>query len=187
MEKKILELSGTKTEYDTITFQDQVIKIKKILPLEDVIQLVSTYLSEYYSESNDKSQVIFAEYGLQSTTFEVATDSTIKADDFSVVASTSLFEDVISKITNFEFVKMIIGKTIEKIERENSLEKSIAKVTEKIVEAIQSFSEKGIDADMLTSIQNTVKEIGAMGIKEEMPVKIKKSNGKKKSDNGYVQ
>jgi hypothetical protein len=186
MEKKILALSGTKVEFDTITFQDQVIKVKKRLELEDVIQLVSTYLSEYYSDSSDRSQVIFAEYGLQSTTFEVATDSAINPEDFAIVASTSLFEDVISKITNFEFVKMIIAKTIEKIERENSLEKSISKITEKVLEAVQSFSEKGIDKDMIESIQSTVKEISAMGIKEEMPVKVRKTN-KKKSSNEYVQ
>jgi hypothetical protein len=179
MEKKILSAVAVKEEFDTLTFQEQVIKIKKRLSLEDVIKLVAIYLEEYYSENENNSQPIFAEYGLKSATFETATDFSISTDDFSVIAGTTLFDDVISKISNFDFVRMLINKSIEKIDKKNSIEISVSKITESIIQAIQNFSEKGIDQDMLNSIQNTIKEVNLLGIKEEMPVKVRKTSSKK--------
>jgi len=182
MEKKVLAISEKELEFDTVLFQGQVVNVKKRLSAEDIVSLVGTYISEYFSVSEVKTQVILAEYALQTKVMDVATDVQIDEDSISSLVSTSLVEDVISKISNYPFVLDIIKKTIQKVELDNSFEKKLSILADKAIEAVGKLSESGFDKALLEDMKEIVKDVSKLNINTE-PVKreqkSKKENGSK--------
>ena len=71
MDKKILSFKASEVPYDTIMFQDQIIKVKKRLSISDMSTLVVGYIREYFSENESPTQVVFAELSLKSILFDI--------------------------------------------------------------------------------------------------------------------
>lgn len=168
---------------ETVIFQGQVVNVKTMLSFEDIIKLVSVYVSDYFSRRDDNNGVLTAEYGFKSVLAELATDITITEDDFAVVAGTSFFDDIESKISNLEDVRTLIDKTIWQLEKQNSFESKLALLVENLSVFVQSLSESGIDGKLLESIKNLVSEVKTIEtIKEEPVVKKNTSKSKGKKD-----
>ena len=183
MLKTTLAVKNENYTNETIIFQEQVIKVKTRLSVEDIVKLVSIYISEYFSNSDQEnyspySEVVQAEYALKSTTFELATDKTVGENDFGLIADAGLFDEVISKISNFKFVIELINKTIEKIEKENSFENQLVLLVNKASAVLDKIEGMGFDKEMVSTIQTIVSDIKGIDEQKEMPIKRKKSKGK---------
>lgn len=180
MDKKILSFKALEPAYDTIMFQEQVIKVKKRLSTSDISTLVEGYIREYFSESEAPTQVVFAELSFKSILFDIVTDVEISENDFSEIIKTSLFDDVAEKVVNLKDVRFIIEKTIEKIEKENSIENTVKSIGDKLMETLENLSSMNLDQSLVDNINKTIGDIRGMNIAEEIPVASKKKPRVKK-------
>jgi len=182
MEKKILAIKDSESAYDTVIFQEQVIKVKRRLSVEDVVGLVEAYVSEYFANAEAKSQVIFAEYALRAKLIDIATDTEVVKESLPTIFSTNIFEDVVLKILNYSFVLDVIQKTIKKNEVGNSFEKKLSDLADMAIEAAGKLSESGFDKSMLEEMQKMIQDVSKLNLNTE-PVKreqkTRKENGTK--------
>lgn len=170
MEKKMLNLNNVEDAFETVYFQEQAIKVKKRLSLDDIVNLVTNYIRTYFSEDKYESAVIYAEYGLKSELFDVATNFEIKQEDFSVFISTDILENVISKISNYNEVELLIDKTIKKIEKEKSMDGRLGVLVEKAISFVDKIAstEYNIDEKTIKTITDAMTELKNTGLVQDM-------------------
>lgn len=163
MDKKKLAVNLVDAQWDSVTFQDQVIKVKKMLSPYDVMTLARAYLTEYFSvDATTEEQIVYAELSFKSVLFDVATDHSLETEDFNKLLLTSVFDDIASKILNLSDARKAIEKSIEKKSKEHSLETSFANITSKIMEALDNVSSMNISKDTVDAVAQTVKEAKAL-------------------------
>jgi len=163
MDKKKLVVNPVDTQWDSVTFQDQVIKVKKMLSPYDIMTLVRAYLTEYFSEgATTDEQIMYAELSFKSVLFDVATDHSLETEDFNKLLLTSVFDDVSSKVSNLPEARKSIEKAIEKKSKEHSIEVSFSNIVGKIMETLDYVSSLNISKDTVDAVAKTVEEAKAL-------------------------
>ena len=174
MSKQKLSFEVVKEEFNTVEFFGQQLEVKKKLSLKEVVQLVQLYLSEYFSIDDSELQVIYAEYGLKSALFNtVVQNFEIDEEDFEKATTTSLFEDIAKKVSNYKTVEYLISKTLSRIENQSSLEKTLSTIGDRLMETLSGIA-SGISPEMIDGVMNAIDEAKKLGIKKEesvLPVK----------------
>ena len=152
-------------EFSTIMFQNQMIRVKTYLTLPDAVNIISTYCTQFFDKSRPGDErVVLAEYSIKSTVFDLVADKKIKPEDFSEVVSTPLFDLVIAEVKNYNKILDIIHKTIDNMQKENSLDGKLSLLADKAMELVETLNKNGFDKDMLASMGNMVKEIQGLNL-----------------------
>ncbi|MFZ2992535.1 MAG: hypothetical protein WA061_02355 [Microgenomates group bacterium] len=165
MEKTALEFKNEESDFSTITFEKQPIKVKNFLSPTEVAELITSYIAEYFDEEREEySQVVLAEYSLMSKVVEIATDKELNPDDFEKFASTNLFELIVAEIKNFGFALEVIHKTIKRVNEKNSIEAKVGELVDKAMDFVDNMTKNGFDKESVSKIMDTVEEIKKLNL-----------------------
>ena len=155
-------------EFTNISFRKQIIQIKKFLSVADVIKLATSYINEYFNkERGADTNVIMAEYSMRGMLFDLVTDKEIEEGQVEIANSTNLFDLVIAEVANYDFLLSVIEKIIDSIEKENSFERKLSILADKVIEFVDNMAKNGFDKEMIAKIGETVKEIQDLNLNKQ--------------------
>jgi len=175
-----------KTKFDfpiikesTITFNEKIIYVDSFIGLGDEITLYSNYLETYFDESEDLvSRYMNAKYSFILGIVDLCTNIDIKNEnkegvdegiDTDGLIGNGLWDDIVSKITNYKEVKDGIDKLVKNMEDRIALEKSIGGVIDSAVSKFMSFiSEIDLSSENIEKLTKELREFGQDGMDKKL-------------------
>ena len=194
LDKKIKVAFGNVSPTE-IEFKGQTVKVKPFLSIDDQEVLRSTYMMEYFQES--ESHVLNAEYSLLAVMLELCTDIQLTEEREGKEHPLLHVDDL---LTNYGFLKVLRNSILnysdfrallrqslddekEKRKDEYSIGKVLSDISDKAINALNAILEFDASDEALDKLREATKDIeGSPILQEAIKIFKERSNDEEKAE-----
>ena len=158
MEKEKIVLE--KSEVVIFDFDGKKIKVQPYITMAQKVILIQSYIQSYFDEGDFVENYIIAENGNVLGILDLCTNIDIDGLSFDDVISSGLWDNVRDNILNYNEFEGHLWEVVDKIKKQNELEKSIGNSFDKISNAVIQFLGKISELDL--SSEGITKLVGEL-------------------------
>lgn len=167
------------SDYTTISYQDNIIKVKKYISFDDMLSILHDYINVYFDTPSGfllaSHNCVGAEYSFllgvigKCTDIELSKDNQMSLTIDDLLTHSDLVEEIKDKITNYTDVYSMARMLIVDIEKQKELDKSVGSVIDEAVKKLTVFltNFKLKDTD-ISELRDMVKEINSSEFVEKL-------------------